>query len=305
MPVKIHESLPARKVLEKENIFVMTEKRAMSQDIRPLRLLILNLMPLKSSTETSLLRRLSNTPIQIEVDFLRTATYTSTHTSEEYMEQFYITHDVARERSYDGLIITGAPIEKMKFEDVEYWEELCEIMEWAEHHVYSTLFLCWGAQAGLYYHYGIDKYLLDKKMFGVFDHKVEDFTDPLLRGFDELFRAPHSRHTDVNVDDVRAVKELNILSYSDEAGLYIATSNDKRKVFVFGHPEYEKYTLDAEYRRDADKNLPIEIPRNYYIDDDPEKGIRVTWFGHGQLLYTNWLNYYVYQTTPFDLTLLP
>jgi len=304
MPVKIHESLPARRVLEKENIFVMTEKRAMSQDIRPLRLLILNLMPLKSSTETSLLRRLSNTPLQIEVDFMRTATYTSKHTSSEYMEQFYITHEVARERIYDGLIITGAPIEQMPFEEVEYWEELCEIMEWAEHHVFSTLFLCWGAQAGLYYHYGVQKYQLEKKMFGVFNHNVVDQTDPLLRGFDETFCAPHSRHTDVRVDEVRSVKDINILSYSDEAGLYIATSRDGRKVFVFGHPEYEKLTLDAEYRRDRDKGLPIEMPQNYYIDDDPEKGVRVSWYSHGQLLYTNWLNYYVYQTTPYDLTLL-
>ncbi|MBN2860084.1 MAG: homoserine O-succinyltransferase [Sphaerochaetaceae bacterium] len=304
MPVKIHESLPARRVLEKENIFVMTEKRAMSQDIRPLRLLILNLMPLKSSTETSLLRRLSNTPLQIEVDFMRTATYTSKHTSSAYMEQFYITHEVARERIYDGLIITGAPIEQMPFEEVEYWEELCEIMEWAEHHVFSTLFLCWGAQAGMYYHYGVQKYQLEKKMFGVFNHHVVAQKDPLLRGFDETFCAPHSRHTDVKVDDVRSVRDINILSYSEEAGLYIATSKDGRKVFVFGHPEYEKLTLDAEYRRDRDKGLPIEIPQNYYIDDDPEKGVKVTWYSHGQLLYTNWLNYYVYQTTPYDLTLL-
>ncbi len=304
MPVKIHESLPARRILEKENIFVMTEKRALSQDIRPLRLLILNLMPLKSSTETSLLRRLSNTPIQIEVDFMRTATYTSKHTSSRYMEQFYITHEVARERIYDGLIITGAPIEQMPFEEVEYWDELCEIMEWAEHHVFSTLFLCWGAQAGMYYHYGVQKYQLDKKMFGVFDHRVVAHTDPLLRGFDETFCAPHSRHTDVRVDEVRSIDDINILSYSDEAGLYIATSRDGRKVFVFGHPEYEKLTLDAEYRRDRDKGLPIEMPRNYYIDDDPEKGVRVSWYSHGQLLYTNWLNYYVYQTTPYDLTVL-
>ncbi len=305
MPVKISESLPARKILEDENIFVMTEKRALSQDIRPLRLLILNLMPLKTSTETSLLRRLSNTPLQIEVDFLRTATYTAKHSSEEYLQEFYITLDKAKKLSYDGLIITGAPIETLEFEDVDYWQELCEIMKWAEEHVYSTLFLCWGAQAGLYYHYGIQKHMIGKKMFGVFDHVVSKKHTTLLRGFDDLFRAPHSRHTEVKREDILSHDELEILSESDEAGLYIVGSVDMRKVFVFGHPEYEKNTLDAEYRRDVDKGLDIEVPKNYYIDDDISKGIHVSWFSHAQLLYNNWLNYYVYQTTPFNLDLLP
>ncbi|NCB02130.1 MAG: homoserine O-succinyltransferase [Spirochaetia bacterium] len=305
MPVKISESLPARKILEDENIFVMTEKRASSQDIRPLRLLILNLMPLKTSTETSLLRRLSNTPLQIEVDFLRTATYTAKHASQEYLQEFYITLEKAKQLKYDGLIITGAPIETLEFEDVEYWLELCEIMKWAEEHVYSTLFLCWGAQAGLFYHYGIQKHPIDKKMFGVFDHEVSKKHTPLLRGFDDIFKAPHSRHTEVKREDILNHKDLEILSESDEAGLYIVASTDMRKVFVFGHPEYEKHTLDGEYLRDIKKGLPIEMPKNYYKDNDVEKGILVSWFSHAQLLYNNWLNYYVYQTTPFNLELLP
>lgn len=301
MPVKISESLPARKILEKENIFVMTEKRALSQDIRPLRLLILNLMPLKSSTETSLLRRLSNTPLQIEVEFLRTATYTSKHSPAEYLDEFYITHDIARKRSYDGLIITGAPIEMLEFENVDYWDELCDIMEWANEHVYSTLFLCWGAQAGMYYHYGIRKYPLAEKMFGIYSHNVSKKNTPLLRGFDDSFNAPHSRHTEVRCKDVRKIKDLEILSESEQAGLFIVASKDKRKVFVFGHPEYEKYTLDAEYKRDRAKGLDIKIPKNYYVNDDPDGPVNVSWYSHAQLLYTNWLNYYVYQTTPFDL----
>ena len=305
MPVKISESLPARKVLEKENIFVMTEKRALSQDIRPLRLLILNLMPLKTSTETSLLRRLSNTPLQIEVDFLRTATYTAKHSSAEYLEEFYITLDEAKTLSYDGLIITGAPIETLPFEEVDYWDELVEIMNWAENHVYSTLFLCWGAQAGLYYHYGVEKYPIDEKMFGVFSHKVSTPHSSLLRGFDDIFNAPHSRHTEVRKEDIGAIDELEILSESEEAGLYIVASKDMRKVFVFGHPEYEKGTLDSEYRRDKDKGLDIQVPKNYYKDNDDTQPILVSWFSHAQLLYNNWLNYYVYQTTPYNLELLP
>ena len=305
MPVKISDALPAKNVLEQENIFVMTEKRAASQDIRPLRLLILNLMPLKTSTETSLLRRLSNTPLQIEVDFLRTATYTSRHASAEYLEEFYKTFDQVRKLSYDGLIITGAPVETMEFEDVEYWDELCEIMEWGANHVFATLFLCWGAQAGLYYHYGIRKYAMEHKMFGIFEHRVKVSNTPLLRGFDDTFKAPHSRHTEVRSEDLEKVKELHVLSDSDEAGLYIVASEDGRHVFVFGHPEYESGTLDQEYRRDIDKGLHIEMPKNYYRNDDPEQGPVVSWYSHAQLLYTNWLNYYVYQTTPFDLDLLP
>lgn len=305
MPVKISDALPARGILERENIFVMTEKRAASQDIRPLRLLILNLMPLKTSTETSLLRRLSNTPLQIEVDFLRTATYTSKHSSSEYLEEFYKTFDEVCKSTYDGLIITGAPVETMEFEQVGYWDELCKIMSWADEHVFAKLFLCWGAQAGLYYHYGIGKQPLPKKMFGVFKHRVLVPNTPLLRGFDDRFFAPHSRHTEVRRADVEAVGELHILSDSEEAGLYIVSNEDGRQVFVFGHPEYDKDTLDQEYRRDVGKGLPIEIPANYYTDDDPAKGPMVNWYSHAQLLYTNWLNYYVYQTTPFDLSLLP
>ena len=305
MPVKISDALPARGILEQENIFVMTEKRAVSQDIRPLRLVILNLMPLKTSTETSLLRRLSNTPLQIEVDFMRTATYTSRHASAAYLEEFYKTFDEIQGRSYDGMIITGAPVETMEFESVEYWDELCDIMRWAADHVFANLFLCWGAQAGLYHHYGIGKHPLEKKMFGVFEHQVLVPNMPLLRGFDDVFNAPHSRHTEVRLEEVKAVKELHVLAASEEAGLYIVASDDNRQVFVFGHPEYESHTLDQEYRRDVARNLPIEMPKHYYLGDDPSRGPKVSWYSHAQLLYTNWLNYYVYQSTPYDLALLP
>ncbi len=305
MPVKIPDSLPARAILEKENIFVMTEKRAETQDIRPLKLLILNLMPLKTSTETSLLRRLSNTPLQIEVDFLRTATYTSRHASKSYLEEFYQTFSVVEKRNYDGLIITGAPIETMEFEEVDYWDELCTIMEWAKGSVFATLFLCWGAQAGLYYHYGIPKYPLSEKMFGIFPHQVCIPNTPLLRGFDDLFNAPHSRHTEVREADIKQVDSLQILSKSSEAGLYIVASEDGRQTFVFGHPEYEALTLDGEYRRDLAKGVAIDLPKNYYHNNNPQGEVAVSWFSHAQLLYTNWLNYYVYQTTPYDLDLLP
>lgn len=305
MPVKISDALPARSILEKENIFVMTEKRAISQDIRPLRLVILNLMPLKTSTETSLLRRLSNTPLQIEVDFLRTETYTSRHASAEYLEEFYKTFDEIKNSSYDGLIVTGAPVETMQFESVEYWDELCEIMDWAANHVFANLFLCWGAQAGLYYHYGIQKHPMTSKMFGVFEHRVLVPNTPLLRGFDDTFFAPHSRHTEVRYADIAKVNDLEILSASDEAGLYIVVSKDDRQVFIFGHPEYEADTLDQEYRRDLARGLPIDVPKNYYRGDDPDRGPSVSWYSHAQLLYTNWLNYYVYQSTPYDLNLLP
>lgn len=305
MPVKISDALPARGILERENIFVMTEKRASSQDIRPLRLLILNLMPLKTSTETSLLRRLSNTPLQIEVDFLRTATYTAKNAASEYLQEFYKTFDEVQKHTYDGLIITGAPVETMEFEEVAYWPELCEIMDWAEDHVFAKLFLCWGAQAGLYYHYGIQKHPLPEKMFGIFEHRVLVANTPLLRGFDDTFNAPHSRHTTVLRESVEAIPQLHVLADSEEAGLYIVSSEDGRQVFVFGHPEYEKDTLDQEYRRDVEKGLPIVPPKNYYAGDDPDNRPVVSWYSHAQLLYTNWLNYYVYQTTPFDLDLLP
>ena len=305
MPVKISDALPARAILEQENIFVMTEKRALSQDIRPLRLLILNLMPLKSKTETSLLRRLSNTPLQIEVDFLRTATYTATHASAEYLETFYKTFEQAKSSTYDGLIITGAPVEQMEFEDVDYWPELCEIMEWARKHVFATLFLCWGAQAGIYYHYGVKKYPLAEKMFGVFSHKVCVANTPLMRGFDDVFNAPHSRHTEVREEDVQAIPSLQILANSTEAGLFMVASEDGRQVFIFGHPEYEADTLSTEYFRDKSKGLEISVPRHYFPQDDETQPPMVSWYSHAQLLYTNWLNYYVYQTTPYDLSLLP
>jgi homoserine O-succinyltransferase len=305
MPVKISDALPARAVLEQENIFVMTEKRALSQDIRPLRLLILNLMPLKSKTETSLLRRLSNTPLQIEVDFLRTASYTSTHASAEYLETFYKTFEQAKASTYDGLIITGAPVEQMEFEAVDYWDELCAIMEWAKDHVFATLFLCWGAQAGIHYHYGVPKYPLAKKMFGIFSHDVLVANTPLMRGFDDTFNAPHSRHTEVREEDVAAIPSLQILAKSKEAGLFMVASEDGRQVFIFGHPEYEADTLSEEYFRDCAKGLDIEVPKHYFPHDNPELPPMITWYSHAQLLYTNWLNYYVYQTTPYDLSLLP
>lgn len=305
MPVKIPDALPAKSILERENIFVMSEKRALSQDIRPLKVLILNLMPLKSKTETSLLRRLSNTPLQIEVEFLHMASHQATNVSLDYLEQFYKTFEEIADSAYDGLIITGAPVETLEFEAVDYWQELCQVMQWANSHVFSTLFLCWGAQAGLYYHYQIDKYPLEKKIFGVFDHYALVENSPLLRGFDDTFKAPHSRHTETREADVRRVRELDVLALSPEAGLYIVASNNGRQVFVFGHPEYEVDTLAQEYQRDKEKGLAIDIPRNYFTDDDSSKSVEATWFSHAQLLYTNWLNYYVYQTTPYDLTLLP
>jgi len=305
MPVKISEGLPARSILERENIFVMTDKRAMSQDIRPLKLLILNLMPLKTSTETSLLRRLSNTPLQIEVDFLRTATYTARHASKAYLEEFYKTFAEIKKQTYDGMIITGAPIETMEFAEVDYWKELCTIMEWAKKHVFATLFLCWGAQAALYYHYGVQKRPLAKKVFGVFQHRVLVPNTPLLRGFDDLFNAPHSRYTEVRKEDIATISTLQVLASSDEAGLYIVVSKDGRQVFVFGHPEYEARTLDEEYKRDIANALPIAKPKNYYPENDVKAAPLVSWYSHAQLLYSNWLNYYVYQTTPFDLSLLP
>src|SRR5690554_112471 len=289
MPVKISDALPARKILEEENIFVMTEKRALSQDIRPLKLLILNLMPLKTKTETSLLRRLSNTPLQIEVDFLRTATYQSKNASKEYLNEFYKTFDEVKNSTYDGLIITGAPVELMEFEEVDYWGELVEIMNWATKNVFASLFLCWGSQAALYHYYKIPKYLNDKKIFGIFDHTVSEENSPLLRGFDEKFKAPHSRHTYVKKEDILKNKNLKILSESEKAGLYIVATKDDRQVYVFGHPEYEKTTLKDEYLRDVESNQPIMIPFNYFVDDDPANEINVTWFSHAQLLYTNWL----------------
>ena len=302
LPIKIPDSLPARAVLESENIFVMTEHRATTQRIRPLRIAILNLMPLKIVTETQILRCLSNTPIQIEVDLIQTKTYHSKNTPEDHLLTFYKTFDDIRDQKYDGFIITGAPIELMPFEEVEYWDELVEIMEWTKTHVHSTLHICWGAQAGIFYHYGIQKHELPKKLSGVFNHDVLKPSSPLVRGFDDRFWAPHSRHTTVYAEDIEADPRLEIIAQSDEAGVYIAKSTDSRHFFVFGHPEYDTGTLRAEYERDVNKGMDVPVPAHYFPNDDPAQEPVSTWRAHAQLLYTNWLNYYVYQTTPYDLS---
>ena len=300
MPIKIADSLPARAVLESENIFVMTEHRAATQDIRPLRIGLLNLMPLKIITETQILRCLSNTPIQIEVDLIQTETYHSKNTPEDHLLTFYKTFDDIRDQKYDGFIITGAPVEQLAFEEVDYWKEMCDIFEWTKTHVTSTMHLCWGAQAGLYYHYGLKKHLLDKKVFGVFEHHVMNRKVPLVRGFDDYFMAPHSRHTEVRAEDIRKIPDLTILAESDEAGVFLAIADEGRRIFVMGHPEYDRVTLDKEYKRDKEKGLPIDLPVNYYPDDDDTKKPRLEWRSHGNILYSNWLNYYVYQTTPYE-----
>ncbi|MGB8021764.1 MAG: homoserine O-succinyltransferase [Candidatus Nanopelagicales bacterium] len=301
MPVKIKEGLPAADILAAENVFVMTELRAAAQDIRPLSILVLNLMPTKVTTETQLLRMLGNSPLQVEVTFIHTASYLPTHTDHTHLEVFYETFEAVRERRFDGLIITGAPVEHMDFEEVAYWDELVSIMEWADANVYSTLAICWAAQAELYHHYGIGKHALPEKAFGVFSHAVTDPKNKVTRGFDDRFLAPHSRHTTVHAEDIIAEPDLELLAQSPEAGVYLAASRDGRRVFVTGHPEYDAGTLDGEYRRDLSAGLPIEMPRNYYLDDDPGKLPIVGWRAHGDLLFTNWLNYCVYQETPYDL----
>ncbi len=302
MPIKIADSLPARAVLESENIFVMTERRAITQDIRPLRIALLNLMPLKITTETQILRCLSNTPLQIEIDLVQTETYKSTHTPEDHLLTFYKTFNDIRHNRYDGFIITGAPVELMDFEQVDYWDELIEIMEWTKTHVHSTLHICWGAQAGLYHHYHVPKYVLPEKMSGIFEHRVLVPTERLLRGFNDVFFAPHSRHTEVRASDITKHPELRLLSVSDEAGVYIVEARNGRQIFVLGHSEYDRDTLKQEYFRDLSRGLEPQIPRHYFPNDDPTQEPKVTWRSHGQLLYTNWLNYYVYQTTPYDLS---
>lgn len=301
MPIRIPDALPATEILEGENIFVMTEFRALHQHIRPLRVLILNLMPTKIATETQLMRKLSNTPLQIQVDLLRTKSHEATHVSAGHLETFYRTFEDIENEHYDGLIITGAPVELMEFEEVDYWEELCRIMDWSSTHVHSTLHICWGAQAGLYYHYGIQKYRLPKKASGVFEHRLLKPKSPLVRGFDDRFYAVHSRNTDVKIEDVEAVDDLEIVAVSDEVGLYIVKSVDSRRFFVFGHPEYDTDTLKLEYERDAKRGINPEIPTNYFPDDDPTRAPLNVWRSQAQLFYTNWLNYYVYQTTPYDL----
>ena len=301
MPIKIQNGLPARAILESENVFIMDEDRAESQDIRPLEILILNLMPLKEDTETQLLRALSNTPLQVECTYMTMSTHESTHTSASHLNKFYVTFPEIKKKHFDGMIITGAPVETMDFEQVDYWPELCEIMDFSETNVYSTLHVCWGAQAGLYYHYGVHKQLLPEKMFGVFEHRVTRPANPLVRGFDEVFYAPHSRHTGIRRADVDACDALRILAESDVAGPFLMSTENGRQIFVTGHPEYDKYTLDAEYKRDVAKGLPIHVPVNYYPDDDPEQPPLFRWRAHAHLLYENWLNYYVYQNTPYDL----
>ncbi len=301
MPIKIPNRLPATKTLNDENIFVITETRALTQDIRPLKIAILNLMPTKITTETQLARLLGNTPLQVEVELLQTKSHKPKNTSKEHMLAFYKTFDEVKHRKFDGLVITGAPVEQMEFEEVEYWEELTEIMEWSKTHVTSTFHICWGAQAGLYYHYGIKKYPLEQKMFGVFPHRLEYKQSILFRGFDDTFMVPHSRHTEVRIEDVEKVPELKILSTSKEAGLYVAATKHGRQIFVTGHSEYDADTLAKEYFRDKDAGLPIHVPCNYFPDDDDTKDPIMTWRAHANLLYSNWLNYFVYQTTPYNI----
>ena len=304
MPIKIPNSLPARETLEGENIFVMTEYRAIHQDIRPLNLLILNLMPTKIATETQLLRKFSNTPLQIQVELLQTISHDAQNVDRSHLESFYTSYDQIKDKNYDGLVITGAPVENLDFETVDYWEELCQIMEWSKTHVHSTLHICWGAQAGLYYHYGIPKYALPQKLFGVFDHRVLKPSSPLFRGFDDRFYAPHSRHTEVLEEDIRKVPGLEVLAVSEEAGVFAVKTEDSRQFFLLGHLEYDRNTLAQEYWRDVDRGLDIQVPRHYFPNDDPHQTPLVRWRSAGQLIYTTWLNYYVYQPTPYDLTRL-
>lgn len=301
MPIKIPNELPATKTLNNENIFVITETRALTQDIRPLKIAILNLMPTKITTETQLARLLGNTPLQVEIELLQTKSHKPKNISAEHMLNFYKTFDEVKSQKFDGLVITGAPVEQMEFEEVEYWDELVEIMEWSKTNVTSTFHICWGAQAGLYYHYGIKKYPLEKKMFGIFPHRVDYKGSILFRGFDDEFMVPHSRHTEVRLEDVKKVPELKILSTSDESGLYVAMTDHGRQIFVTGHSEYDADTLAKEYFRDKDLGLPIDVPKNYFPDDDDTKEPIVNWRAHANLLYSNWLNYFVYQTTPYDL----
>lgn len=299
MPIKIPDSLPASKTLVSENIFIITEYRALHQDIRPLKLLILNLMPTKIVTETQLLRKLSNTPLQIEIELLRTISHNAKNVDAKHLNSFYVGHDDIRSRYYDGMIITGAPVENLDFEDVDYWEELCEIMDWSKTHVHSTFHICWGAQAALFYHYGIPKYSLDKKMFGIYKHRILKPNSPFFRGFDDSFNAPHSRYTEVRAEDIEKKNELELLAVSDEAGVFAVKNKKSRQFFIFGHPEYDRETLALEYQRDIDRGKNVDVPSNYFPDDDPKKRPIMTWRSHAQLMYNNWLNYYVYQTTPY------
>ena len=301
MPIRVQNDLPVKEILERENIFVMDEFRATHQDIRPIKIGFLNLMPLKEETELQLLRSLSNTPLQVDIVFVTVKSHESKNTSANHLNRFYETFDNVKDQKFDGFIITGAPVEQMPFEEVDYWEELKDIMEWTKTNVTSTIHLCWGAQAALYYHYGIDKVQLPNKLFGVFEHKVMNRKIPLVRGFDDVFLAPHSRHTDVPIEKIREDDRLMILAESEVAGAFLVMALDGRQIFVMGHPEYDRVTLDQEYKRDRGKNLPIQLPVNYYPTDDCEQKPLLTWRAHGNTLYGNWLNYYVYQATPYDM----
>lgn len=301
MPLNLPDRLPAIELLKQENIFVIDNSRATQQDIRPLRIVVLNLMPLKITTETDLIRLLSNTPLQLEISFMKVKSHTSKNTPVEHMKAFYRDFELMRNEKFDGMIITGAPVEHMDFEEVAYWDEISDIFSWARTHVTSTLYICWAAQAGLYFHYGVPKYKLDKKMFGIFEHRTNNPLLPIFRGFDDVFYVPHSRHTEVHREDILKVKELDLISESDESGVYMVMARGGREIFVTGHSEYSPLTLDTEYRRDLDKGLPIDMPVNYYRDNDPAKGPVVRWRAHANLFFQNWLNYYVYQETPFDI----
>lgn len=301
MPIKIPNDLPATAVLQQENIFVMTETRAVSQQIRPLEIVLLNLMPTKVATETQLSRMLGNTPLQVHLELMHTTSHVSKNTSQEHLLTFYKSFDELKDRKFDGMVITGAPVENMAFEDVDYWEELCRIMEWSKTNVHSTFHICWGAQAALYYHYGVPKYPLDQKLFGVYPHTADYKRSILLRGFDDIFYVPHSRHTTVKREDIEAVPGLRIIASSEQAGVYAAMTKNGKQIFVTGHSEYDPETLRNEYNRDKGLGLPIAVPENYFPNDDPTQPPLVRWRGHGNLLYSNWLNYFVYQTTPYDI----
>ena len=301
MPIKIQSDLPAKAELEEENIFVMDENRAISQNIRPLEIIVLNLMPIKQDTELQLLRGLSNTPLQIDVTFIQMSSHVSKNTSASHIKKFYQTFEEIKNNNYDGMIITGAPVEKLEFEEVNYWDELITVMEWSKKHVTSTIHICWGAQAGLYYHYGIKKELLPKKLSGVYKHRVMNRKEPLVRGFDDVFMAPHSRYTQASRQQILDNPRLKVLADSDEAGIYIVLGDGGKEIFVMGHPEYDRLTLDQEYKRDIDKGIEPDLPVNYYPDDDCNRKPLLSWRSHANNLYTNWLNYYVYQITPYDL----
>ena len=301
MPLNLPDKLPAIELLKEENIFVIDNSRATHQDIRPLRIAILNLMPIKITTETDLVRLLSNSPLQVEISFMKIKSHTSKNTPIEHMKTFYHDFDEMKHEKYDGMIITGAPVEQMNFEEVSYWSEIEEIFDWTRTNVTSTFYICWAAQAGLYHHYGVPKYPLDKKMFGVFEHHALDPLNAIFRGFDDLFYVPHSRHTEVRKEDILKVPQLTLLSDSPQSGVYMVSARNGREFFVTGHSEYSPFTLDTEYRRDVDKGLPIDVPCNYYLDNDPDKGPYVRWRGHANLLFSNWLNYFVYQETPYHI----